>query len=71
MTATEPSLPDAVRLEIYRHFAETGRAPAVSDIAEATDRDTAEIEQTTEDEFVYVGSPAGEEAKSICSGSWT
>jgi len=36
---------DSVRVHIYRHFVDTGRAPAATDIAQMLGRDVTEIEQ--------------------------
>ncbi len=42
---TAPSLLESVRVQVYQHFAQTGRAPAATEIAQALGRDAAEIEQ--------------------------
>jgi hypothetical protein len=46
MAAPDSPLQDTVRLRIYRHFIESGRAPRAEDIARALKRDVAEIEDT-------------------------
>jgi hypothetical protein len=44
MAAHDQSLHDAVRIRIYQHFIETGRAPGTEEIARAQARDATEIE---------------------------
>jgi hypothetical protein len=44
MATVDTALLDSVRVQIYRHFMDAGRAPAATDIAEVLGRDASEIE---------------------------
>ena len=46
MTIDAEDLDRQVRHRIYRHFAETGRAPGVGDLAAPTDRSIADVERS-------------------------